>query len=78
MKWNWCGFNEIRMIKGKYLLKPIYEKEMLEILHAKKQGRPYQMGRLFKVKKCHDSTKYFLEQILPSVEEKNGHKDVGL
>ena len=41
---------ESRPIKGKYLQKPIYEKEMLEILHAQKQWRPYLMGRHFKVK----------------------------
>jgi hypothetical protein len=28
---------EIRQLKGKKLLKPIYEKEMLAILHATKQ-----------------------------------------
>ena len=41
---------EIHPIKGKYLLKPIYEKEMLAILHALKKCRPYLMGRHFKVK----------------------------
>ena len=51
-------------IKGNYLHKPIYEKEMLEILHALKKWRPYLMGRHFKVKTNHDSLKYFLEQIL--------------
>jgi len=33
-------------IKDKYLHKAIYEKEMLEILHALKKWRPYLMGRL--------------------------------
>ena len=51
-------------IKGKYLKKPIYEKEMLEILHALNQWWPYLMGRHFKVKTNHSSLKYFLEQIL--------------
>jgi len=46
------------------LKQPIYEKEMLEILHALKKWRPYLMGRHFKVKKDHDSLKYFLEQRL--------------
>ena len=55
-------------IKGKYLHKPIYEKEMLEILHALKKWQPYIMGRHFKVKIDHDSLKYFLEQILSSEE----------
>jgi len=35
-------------IKGKFLHKAIYEKEMLAILHALKKWRPYRMGRLFK------------------------------
>ena len=32
-------------IKGKYLHKPIYKKEMLTILHALKKWRTYLMGR---------------------------------
>ena len=52
---------ESRSIKGKYLQKAIYEKEMLAILHALKKWRPYLMGRNFKVKTDHDSLKYFLE-----------------
>ena len=47
-----------------HLKQAIYEKEMLEILHALKKWRPYQMGRHFKVKMDHDSLKYFLEQRL--------------
>ena len=31
-----------------HLKQAIYEKEMLEILHALKKWRPYRMGRLFK------------------------------
>ena len=31
-------------IKGKYLHKDIYEKGMLEIVHALKKWRPYLMG----------------------------------
>ena len=53
-------------IKGKYLHKHIYEKEMLAILHALKQWKPYLMGRHFKVKTDHDIIKYFLEQRLSS------------
>ena len=34
---------ESRQIKGKYLQKAIYEKEMLEILHSLKKWRPYLM-----------------------------------
>ena len=60
---------ESRLIKGKYLQKPIYEKEMLAILHALKKWQTYLMGRHFKVKTDHDSIKHFLEQILSSEEQ---------
>ena len=60
---------ESRPIKGKFLHKAIYEKEMLAILHALKKWRPYLMGRHFKVKIDHDSLKYFLEQRLSSEEQ---------
>ena len=60
---------ESRPIKGKFLNKAIYEKEMLAILHALKKWRPYLMGRHFKVKTDHDSLKYFLEQRLSSEEQ---------
>jgi len=59
---------ESRPIKGKYLQKPIYEKEMLAILHTLKKLRPYLMGRHFKVKTDHDCLKYLLEQRLSSKE----------
>jgi len=36
---------EICPIKGNYLHKPIYEKEILAIIHALKQWIPYLMGR---------------------------------
>jgi len=52
---------ESHPIKGKYLHKAIYEKEILEILDALKKWWPYLMGRHLKVKKDHDSLKYFLE-----------------
>ena len=67
-EWRPIDF-EIHLIKGKYLHKPIYEKEMLEILHALKKWCPYLMGRHLKVKTDHDSLKCFLEQRL-SLEEK--------
>ena len=57
---------ESHPIKGNFLLKAIYEKEMFAILHALKKWRPYLMGRHFKVKTDHDSLEYFLEQILSS------------
>jgi hypothetical protein len=60
---------EIRPLKGKDLHKPIYENEMMTILHALKQWCPYLIGRHFKVKTDHDSLKYFLEQRLSSKEQ---------
>ena len=60
---------ESRPIKGKFLRKTIYEKEILAILHALKKWRPYLMGGHFKVKTDHDILKYFLEQELSFEEE---------
>jgi transposase InsO family protein len=60
---------ESRPIKGRDLHKPIYEKEMMAILHALKKWRPYLIGRHFKVKTDHDSLKYFLEQRLSSEKQ---------
>jgi hypothetical protein len=60
---------KVRPLKGKDLHKPIYEKEMMEILHALKKWRPYLIGRHFKVKTDDDSLKYFLEQRLSSKEQ---------
>jgi hypothetical protein len=59
---------KILPLKGKELHKPIYEKEMMEILHAFKKWHPYLIGRHFKVKTDHDSLQYFLEQRLSSEE----------
>ena len=61
---------ESHPIKGKYLHKHIYEKEMLAILHALKQWKNHLMGIHFKVKIYHDSLKLFLEQMLSSEEQK--------
>jgi hypothetical protein len=60
---------ESRPLKGKDLHKPIYEKEMMAILHALKKWFPYLIGRHFKVKTNHDNLKYFLEQRLSSEEK---------
>jgi hypothetical protein len=56
-------------LKVKDLQKPIYEKEMMEILHALKKQCPYLICRHFKIKTNHDSLKYFLEQRLSSEEQ---------
>ena len=48
---------ESRLIKGKYLQKPVYENEMLAILQALKKWKTYLMGKHFKVKIDHDSLK---------------------
>ena len=63
---------ESRLIKGKYLQKPIYEKEMLAILHALKKWRTYLMGRHLEVKTDHDSLKHFLKQTISLEKQKNG------
>jgi hypothetical protein len=60
---------ESRPLKGRDLHKPIYEKEMMVILHALKKWHPYLIGRHFKVRTDHDSLKYFLEQRLSSEEQ---------
>jgi hypothetical protein len=50
----------------KNLCKPIYEKEMLAILHAVELWRPYLLGKRFQIKTDHQSLKYFLEQCISS------------
>jgi hypothetical protein len=49
--------------------KPIYEKEMLAILHAVELWRPYLLGQRFQIKTDHQSLKYFLEQRISSQEQ---------
>jgi hypothetical protein len=49
--------------------KPIYEKEMLAILHAIEMWRAYLLGQLFQIKTDHQSLKYFLEQRISSQEQ---------
>jgi hypothetical protein len=60
---------ESRPLKGKDLHKPIYEKEIMAILHALKKWHPYLIGMHFKAKTNHDSIKNFLEQNLSSEEQ---------
>jgi len=70
---------ESRPLKGKYLQKPIYENEMMEILHALKKWSPYLIGRHFKVKTDHDSLKYYLgTKTIFRRTKKMGDEDIGL
>jgi hypothetical protein len=49
--------------------KPIYEKEMLAILHVIDLWCPYLLGQRFQIKTNHQSLKYFLEQCISSPEQ---------
>jgi hypothetical protein len=59
----------IKQLSEKNLGKPIYEKEMLTILHAVELWRPYLLGQRFQIKTDHQSLKYFLEQCISSQEQ---------
>jgi hypothetical protein len=75
------GINAILMQEGRPLAftnkqlsernlgKPIYEKEMLAILHAVELWHPYLLGKCFQIKTNHQSLKYFLEQHISSQEQ---------
>jgi hypothetical protein len=58
-----------KKLSKKNLGKPIYEKEMLAILHAVELWRPYLLGQRFQIKTDHQSLKYFLEQRISSQEQ---------
>jgi hypothetical protein len=58
-----------KQLSEKNLGKPIYEKEMLAILHAVELWRPYLLGKRFQIKTDHQSLKYFLEQRISSQEQ---------
>jgi hypothetical protein len=60
---------ESQPLKGNDLHKPIYEKEMIAIIHALNKWHPYLIDRHFKVKTDHHSLKYLLEQRLSSEEQ---------
>jgi hypothetical protein len=49
--------------------KPIYEKEMLAILHVVYLSHPYLLWQRFKIKTDHQRLKYFLEQHISSPEQ---------
>ena len=57
--------------KEKYYFKPIYEKEILEILHAFIKWFPHLIGIHFNIRTYHESVSYFLEQHLSSREHEN-------
>jgi hypothetical protein len=59
-----------KQLSEKNLGKPIYEKEMLAILHVVELWRPYLLGKRFQIKTDHQSLKYFLEQHISSQEKK--------
>jgi hypothetical protein len=58
-----------KQLSEKNLGKPIYEKEMLAILHEVELWRPYLLGQRFQIKTDHQSLKYFLEQRISSQEQ---------
>ena len=51
-----------KQISERNMGKPIYEKEMLVILHVVDLWCPYLLGQCFQIKNDHQSLKYFLEQ----------------
>jgi hypothetical protein len=61
-----------KQLSEKNMGKPIYEKEMLAILHAVELWHPYLLGQRFQIKTDHQSLKYFLEQRISSRNNKNG------
>jgi hypothetical protein len=58
-----------KKLSERNLGKPIYEKEMLAILHVVDLWRPYLLGQRFQIKTNHQSLKYFLEQCISSPEQ---------
>jgi hypothetical protein len=58
-----------KQLSKRNLGKPIYEKEMLAILHVVDLWHPYLLGKRFQIKIDHQSHKYFLEQCISSLEK---------
>jgi hypothetical protein len=58
-----------KQLSERNLGKPIYEKEMLAILHAIDLLHPYLLGQHFQIKTDHQSLKYLLEQRISSPEQ---------
>jgi hypothetical protein len=58
-----------KKLSKRNLGKPIYENEMLVILHVADLWHPYLLGQCFQIKTDHQSLKYFLEQLISSQEQ---------
>jgi hypothetical protein len=59
-----------KKLSERNLGKSMYEKEMLDILHAVHLWWPYILGKRFEIKKDHQSLKYFMEQRIFSPKKK--------
>jgi hypothetical protein len=53
---------ESRKLNNSEIIYPIYDKEMLEIMHALIKFRQYMVGSRFVVKTDQNNLKYFLDQ----------------
>jgi hypothetical protein len=58
-----------KQLSERHLGQSTYEKEMLAILHVVDLWHPYLLGKRFQIKIDHQSLKYFLEQIISSLEQ---------
>jgi hypothetical protein len=58
-----------KQLSERNLGKSIYEKEILDIMHAIDLWCPYLLGQCFQIKIYHQSLEYFLEQRISSPEQ---------
>jgi hypothetical protein len=58
-----------KQVSERNLVKSIYEKEMLSILHVVDLWCPYLLGKRFQIKTDHQSLKYILEQRISSPKQ---------
>jgi hypothetical protein len=58
-----------KQLSERNLVKSIYEKEMLPIMHVMDLWCPYLLGQQFQIKTDHQSLKYFLEQRISFTEQ---------
>jgi hypothetical protein len=58
-----------KKLSERNLGKPIYENEMLDILHVIDLWHPYLLWKHFQIKTDHESLKYFLEQCISSLKQ---------